>query len=208
MKTTDSQQVEALEQAILERAQELANEFLTKADRRRDDIQRETAEHLRLAEEREVLSAKVEADRINRRRVQAGELKMQAQLDQLRWELVMEIQARLTEQMQQLRNNRSAYSDWLTELVREGAELIPDSDLLAEVDEQDLSWLPDVWDTLVEEAAPGRTITLSTKPCPSAGGIKLISSDRCRRVDNRFEGRLARMEEEIQRVILRQLVEQ
>jgi len=200
--TTDTQQVEALETAILDRARELAEEFLAKANHQCDDIHREASERLRLEEQREVLSAKMEGDRLNRRQVQAGELKLQAQLDQLRWELVLGVQKRLCERLRQLKENRSDYSKWMIELIREAAELLPQGDLIAEVNNEDLEWLSDEWDNLVQQAVPGRTINLSPNPIGGHGGIQLLSSDRKSRVDNRFESRLIRMEEEIQRVIL------
>ena len=46
-------QVEALEQAILTRAERLADEFRERANRGRDSILREAAERLRLREDRE-----------------------------------------------------------------------------------------------------------------------------------------------------------
>ena len=206
--TTDTQQVDALEKAILDRANELAEEFLTKANHQCDDIHRESTERLRLEEDREVMSAKMEGDRLNRRQVQAGELKLQAQLDQLRWELVLGVQNRLKERMRQLKDDRENYRLWLIELIREADGLLPQGELIAEVNSDDLEWLSENWDELVKQAVPDRIINLSPNHIGGSGGIQLLSSDRKSRVDNRFESRLARMEAEIQRVILFNLVGQ
>ena len=88
-------QLAALEQAIMARAAHLAGEFQEKAERQRDHILRDAAERLHNAEEREVMVAKAEAERLFRRVTQASELKLQGRLDQLRWELVQAVQGRL-----------------------------------------------------------------------------------------------------------------
>lgn len=198
-------QLLALEQAIMERAQELAKEFHDKANRQRDTILRDAAERLHLAEEREVLVAKAEAERHFRRVTQASELKMQARLDQLRWELVQCVEGRLAERMQALRDDRPAYRVWLVEMLREAAALLPKGELTAELSADDLSWLADDWPALVSEAAPDRSISLADKPTWGSGGLKLRTVDNRAQVDNRFEGRLSRFEADVQRVILQQL---
>ncbi len=205
MSQSEQKQVEALEQAILTRAEGLAEEFHAKARHQRDTILRDTAERLRLAEEREVFAAKEAADRNLRRKIQAGELKMQARLDQLRWELVLEIQAQMAQRMRDLRQDKDAYLDWLAQLVKESVEQLPSGELLAEVNTEDLAWLAEVWPTLTEQAAPGRKLTLTPRPIDGSGGIRLRDKDDSVRLDNRFEGRLARMEQDIHHIILRHL---
>ncbi len=197
--------LQALEQAIMARAEELAQEFHDKAKRQRDTILRDAAERLHLAEEREVLVAKAEAERHFRRVTQASELKMQARLDQLRWELVQTVQGRLGQSMQELRANQPAYRTWLVEMVRDAAGLLPAGDLTAEANAEDLNWLPAEWAAITAEAAPDRNIQLADRPTWGSGGLKLRTVDNRAQVDNRFEGRLARFEAEVQRVILQQL---
>jgi V/A-type H+-transporting ATPase subunit E len=197
--------LQALEQAIMARAKDLAQEFHDKANRQRDTILRDAAERLHMSEEREVLVAKAEAERHFRRVTQASELKMQARLDQLRWELVQTVQARLAERMQALCTDRSSYRAWLVHMVREAAQLLPAGDLTAEANVDDLGWLATEWADLVAEAAPERTIQLADKPTWGNGGLKLRTADNRAQVDNRFEGRLSRFEAQIQRAILQQL---
>lgn len=206
MRQSGQNQLEALEQAIMTRAEELAQEFHDKASRQRDTILRDTAERLKLAEEREVLVAKAEAERHFRRVTQASELKMQARLDQLRWELVQTVEARLSQSMQALRADRPAYRAWLVEMLRDAASALPAGELTAEVNAEDLNWLAAEWPALVAEATPDRRISLSDKPTWGSGGLKLRSLDNSAQVDNRFEGRLARLEADVQRVILQQLL--
>lgn len=198
-------QLADLESAIMARADELAQEFKDKANRQRDIILRDTAERLHLAEEREVLVAKAEAERHFRRVTQASELKMQGRLDQLRWEMVQTIQSRLVERLQALREDRAAYRDWLLAMIRDAAGHLPQGELLAEANADDLEWLKAEWSTLTTEAAPDRDIELADKPVRSVAGLIIGLRDNSAQVNNSFEGRLSRFEMKIQRAILQKL---
>ena len=205
MSKTAQNPLHDLERAIMARAEELAQEFHDKAQRQRDSILRDAAERLHLAEEREVLIAKAEAERHFRRVTQASELKMQSRLDQLRWEMVQTVQTRLAERMQAFCEDRGAYRAWLVAMIADGASRLPDGELTAEANVDDLPWLSEIWDELVVEAAPHRTIRLSEHPTWGIAGIRLRTHDNTAQIDNRFEGRLSRHEASIQRVILNQL---
>lgn len=205
MSQPERNQLQSLEDAIMDRAKELAQEFQEKASRQCDTILRNVAAKIHMAEEREVLATKIEAERHFHRVTQASELKMKSRLDQLRWELVQTIQSRLAQRMQALCADRSAYREWLVEMVRDAASALPEGNLTAEVNADDLSWLSAEWPKLAAEAAPKRNIKLSHKATWGSGGIKLRTTDNRAQVDNRFEGRLARYESEVQRVILRTL---
>ncbi len=85
-------QVQELEQAIMGRAERLAGEYRERAQRSRDGILREAAERLRLREQREETIAKSLGERSFRQQVQASELKMQSQLDLVRWNLVTDVE--------------------------------------------------------------------------------------------------------------------
>jgi V/A-type H+-transporting ATPase subunit E len=205
MSQPERNQLQSLEDAIMDRAKELAQEFQEKASRQCDTILRNVAAKIHMAEEREVLATKIEAERHFHRVTQASELKMKSRLDQLRWELVQTIQSRLAQRMQALCADRSAYREWLVEMVRDAASALPEGNLTAEVNADDLSWLSAEWPKLAAEAAPKRNIKLSHKATWGSGGIKLRTTDNRAQVDNRFEGRLSRYEPEIQRVIIRTL---
>lgn len=205
MNQPEHNQLQALEHAIMTRAEELAQEFQDKANRQYDIILRDAADRLHMAEEREVLVTKAEAERHFRRVTQAGELKMQSRLDQLRWELVQNVQARLTQRMQSLCADRPAYRAWLVEMLRDAVAVLPDGDLIAEVNADDLNWLSAEWPELVAEATPQRSIQLADKPTWGSGGVKVLTADNLAQVDNRFEGRISRFEANVQRVILHEL---
>ena len=198
-------QLQSLQDAIMQRARELAQEIEEKTSRQCDTILSDVAVRIHMSEEREVLAAKLEAERHFHRVTQSSELKMKGRIDQLRWELVQTIQSRLTKRMQALCADRLAYREWLLEMVRDAASVLPEGDLVAEVNADDLSWLSSEWPELAAIAAPGRNITLSEKATSGSGGIRLRTTDNLAQVDNRFEGRLARYQSELQRVILRTL---
>lgn len=198
-------QLQELERAILARAEELAQEFHDKAQRQRDIILRDAAERLHLAEQREVLVAKAEAERHFRRVTQASELRMQGRLDQLRWEMVQTVQSRLGERIQGLREDRPAYRDWLIGILREGAAVLPKGALVVEATGEDRTWLAAEWDTLSQAAAPDRELSLAEQATDGLGGLVVRTPDNRAKVDNRFEGRLARLEAAVQRSILQQL---
>ena len=205
MNQPGQKQVQRLEDAIMTRARELAQVLEDKVKRQHDTILRDAAERLHLAEEREVLISKAEADRHFRRVTQAGELKMQSRLDQLRWEMVQTVQARLAESMQALRDDRPAYRTWLLEMIAEADAVLPEGDLIAELNADDHNWLAPEWPKLSAQAAPKRNITLSSKTTWGSGGVRLRTSDDRAQLDNRFEGRLSRLEASIQRVIMNRL---
>ena len=64
MSAPANNQLDALEAAIMARANELALEFRDKAERQRDTILRDAADRLHMAEQREVLIAKAEAEKL------------------------------------------------------------------------------------------------------------------------------------------------
>jgi V/A-type H+-transporting ATPase subunit E len=205
MKQSGDNQLVALEAAIMTRAEDLAEEFHDKAKRQRDAILRDAAERLHLAEEREVLIAKAEAERHFRRVTQARELKLQGRLDQLRWEMVQTVQSRLADRMRKFCADRPAYRAWLVEMLRDATDALPAGELTAEVNSDDHAWMKDEWSAIASEAAPERQIELAENPTWGEGGIKIRTADNRAQVDNRFDGRLRRFESEIQREILQQL---
>jgi len=77
--------VEDLEKALMQRANDLAEEYLQRAKRSHNHFIEDENERLQLREEKEIMSAKMLADCTYRSRVQSSELEVQKKLDQLRW---------------------------------------------------------------------------------------------------------------------------
>lgn len=199
-------QVTELESAILQRANRLAVEFRQRAERSRDNILREASDRLRLHEEREVLLAKAMAERAYRRQVQANELRLRAQMDQVRWNLAKEVQERLLDRAAAFTKDADPYLPALARLLAAAAAEFPaDVELVAEVSAEDRQRLAPQWPEFVEEAVPGRPIALGAEPVHCTGGVVVRTPDNRIRVDNTFEGRMQRLETRIYQTIVERL---
>ncbi len=198
--------VDELESAILARAHSLAAEYRKRAERSRGNILREAGERMHLREEREVLVAKALAERAYRRKVQASELKLHKQMDQLRWNLVQGITERLAEGMTELVADEQRYLPLLRAYIAQGAEAIERDELVAEVNAGDRGRLEPIWDQLAAEAAPGKQLKLHPEPIATLGGVLIRSSDNRIRLDNTFEGRMRRLHERLHQQIVERLL--
>lgn len=198
-------QVDELEKAILARAERLASQYRERAKRSRDAILREAAEKRRLREQREEATAKALGERSYRQQVQANELKMQSQLDRVRWNLVQGVERQLAERMQRFSADEAAYLALLQAMVTDSARTIERDDLEVQANPQDRRRLAAAWDGIAA-AVPGRTLRLAEEPIETLGGVLVRSRDDRIRIDNTFEGRLARLRPRIAQVILERLL--
>jgi V/A-type H+-transporting ATPase subunit E len=197
-------QVQELERAIMARAQQLADQFAEQAQRTRDAVLRDAAERVRQREQREETIARAMGDRHYRQRVQAAELKLQSNLDRVRWNLVRGVESRLEERIRALREDAVAYAEYLRGLLREGAAQFAAGDLLVRADQADHVLVESLLGEL--EAGPaGSRITLDPAPVQTVTGLLLLSAGGRVRVDQTFEGRLARLRPQLQQVILERL---
>lgn len=203
MKSQD--QVAALEQAIRERAEALAAEHLEQAGRAKERIRKETANRIQLLEEKENLVAQARSEREYRRRVQASEIRLQAELDRLRWGLVETVLSRVQERLRDLHEDKKGYLALFKQLLAQAAGQFEETELEALVSEADHRRLGSQWQDIAAEAAPGKTILLADEHCPCSGGVLLRTSDGRISVNNTFEGRMERMQEELQRLALERL---
>ena len=124
--------VEDLEKALMQRAEDLAEEYLQRARRSHDHFISDENERLQLREEKEVMTAKMSADSLYRNRVQSSELKVQKKLDQLRWKLIKEVISQVKDETAQIIKNKHKYQKLLVEFVRYSANLIDDENLILE----------------------------------------------------------------------------
>jgi V/A-type H+-transporting ATPase subunit E len=199
-------QVQELEQAILARAERLANEYHERASRSRDSILREAAERLRMRENREESIAKTLADRTFRQHVQASELTMQTHLDRMRWNLVQDVERALAGRMKAFSEDHERYDPWLDDLIARAATIIEDKTLIVSANARDGKRLAERWSDIQETLPAGKTATLADEPLETLGGVLITTSDRRIRVDNSFEGRLERLRPRVQQVILERLL--
>jgi V/A-type H+-transporting ATPase subunit E len=201
---TDTQ-VNQLEQALLQQAETLAREQLHNAHSARARILAESAERLKLAEEREVLAAKVEAERQVRRHIQAAETRLAAELDRLRWALTEAALSAVKAAFQNLVQDEARYLPALEAWLSAAAQALPDGELVAEVRPEDEHRLAPAWAEMAARAAPGRAVTLASHGRPSLGGIRVRLADDRARLDQTFEARQARLADELARVAMERL---
>lgn len=197
-------QVLQLEQAILARAEQLANQFAEQAQKTRETVLREAAERLRQRESREEAIARGLGERHYRQRVQAAELRLQSHLDRVRWNLVRGVEARLEERMRALMQDAKVYREHLLGLLREGAREMGPGSLLVRGNAEDREHLASAIDQLRAEL-PDHELALDDRSIETLSGVLLVSRDGRIRVDNTFEGRLARLRPQLQRVILERM---
>jgi V/A-type H+-transporting ATPase subunit E len=198
-------QVSQLEQALLQQAETLAREQLQNAESARVRILAESAEKLKLVEEREVLAAKVEAERLVRRQSQAAETRLAAELDRLRWALTEATLSEVKTAFRKLVQDEARYLETLEAWLAAAAQALPPGDLVAEVRPEDEHRLAPLWQERVARAAPGRAVTLAVLGLPSEGGIRVRLADNRARLDQTFEARQARLADELARVMMERL---
>jgi len=201
-------QVEELERAILARAERLATEFRERAGRSRDSILREAAERLRLREEREESIARSLGERTFRQRVQATEVKLQSHLDRVRWNLVLGVERRLSDRMRAFMQHEAEYDAWLDSLILGSAALIEADELLVAANPADQRRLHPRWDQICQGLPAGKSAALmpSSASIDTLGGVLVTSADGRIRVDQTFEGRLARLRPRVEQTILERLL--
>lgn len=199
-------EAQALEEAILARAERLANEYRERGRRARDSILREAAEKLRLREQREEAIAKALGERTYRQQVQAEELRLQGHLDRMRWDLVSNVEAQLTDRLALLVADQAAWLDTLRGLVAAGVDAIERTHLLVLANARDRALLAAQWDAISADLPAAKTVTLGADAITTLGGVMVVSEDRRIRVDNTIEGRHARLQARLQQTIQERLL--
>lgn len=202
---SDTQQIGDLEAALLARAENLAAEYRERGRSSAERIAEEAQARLHLREEKEVLAAKAEAERLYGRQVQAAEIRLQGELDRLRWTLVSATLAGLDAQLDALVKDAPRYRGVLQGLLRQGVEALDAEGLVAHLNARDYRRFAADWEALVSEAVPGCKLALDEEPMPGSGGLLVRTADNRVRVDNSFEGRRARLAENLQEEVLERL---
>jgi V/A-type H+-transporting ATPase subunit E len=198
-------QVTQLEQALIRQAESLAREQRDRAESGKARILNEASERIRLAEEREVMAAKAEAERAVRRQTQAAETRLAAELDRLRWALTEATLSGVQMAFQELVDDDEGYLRLLEVWLAAAAQALPAGDLVAEVRAADQPRVAMVWDELAARAAPGRKVELAAHGMISEGGIRVRMADNRAQLDQTFEARQLRMADELARVAMERL---
>ncbi|MDJ0777949.1 MAG: V-type ATP synthase subunit E family protein [Gammaproteobacteria bacterium] len=203
---TEADQVRALQAAILERARELSAEHVSQGEMSRAKVIADMREKLKLMEEKELLSARVHAEREYHRRVQASELRIRAELDRNRWGLVQAVMDKLARRLVELREDESAYRPVFLALLRNGVEALAQPVVVAAINNGDRKRYHKRWSALVVEACGDSVeVRLAPETCSCSGGVRLVTLAGDCMIDNTFEGIIARREQELQRLVFERL---
>ncbi|MEN8178671.1 MAG: V-type ATP synthase subunit E family protein [Pseudomonadota bacterium] len=199
-------QVEALEKAILEHAEEMASETRNGAEVGRRDILRESSERLHLREEKETLLGKSLADRAYLRKVQADELKLQTILDHMRWNLVQSVIQRLSDRMHELRQDQASYHPLLRSFLKQAASQIEADRLEVSFNDEDRRQLEPEWEKFTHGLPTDKEFLLSNTSIDSKGGLLVSTEDHRIQIDHTFEGRLERLQRKIHQALVERLL--
>jgi V/A-type H+-transporting ATPase subunit E len=205
---SNADDVAGLELALADRARRLSEEHLVNGRQARDLMLLETRQRLRLKEERETLTARVEGERVYQQRVQAAELDLRARLDRIRWRLINAALIKLRARLSALAEDEARYLPLLVKYLREGAQAIERDELVALANARDQRLLQNDWARRAKEAAPNKRLTLSPEHLNCVGGVMIVSADGNVRFDNTFEGRTERLAQSLQRRIAERLTPQ
>jgi V/A-type H+-transporting ATPase subunit E len=198
-------QVTLLEQALLQQAETLAREQLQNAETTRQRILAEAAEKLKLAEARDVLSAKLEAERRLRRQTQAAETHLAGDLDRLRWTLTEAALDGVRTRFRALVQDEARYLAVLRDWLKAAADALPAGDLVIEVRAEDERLLAPRWNDIAAAAAPARATVLAAHGGYSEGGLRVRLADNRAQLDQTFEARHARLADDLARVAMERL---
>ncbi|TCJ17999.1 V-type ATP synthase subunit E [Parasulfuritortus cantonensis] len=198
----DESRISQLEKALLDQAETLARERLDNAEATRRHLLDEAGQRLAEAEARERQVVRASADRLVRRRVQAAEGRLTADLDRLRWALTQAAISNVRLALLDLTQDRARYLGVLAGFLSAAAARLPAGDLVAEVNSADLNMLAPGWVDLCARAAPGRSVELADHGRDSLGGVSVRLADNRARLDQTFEARLDRLDEALAAAVM------
>jgi V/A-type H+-transporting ATPase subunit E len=196
-------QLEQLENAIRKQAKNIADGNLQVAQQQRIKILADANRQTNKCEQREIEKAQAAAEQEYRRRVQAGEIAMQAELDQLRWSLIQSVLDNLQQYLQNLTTDD--YINLLKQYLKHTAMEFAEQDLVVEVNARDYKLLAPQWEAILLECVSNKNCTLSVENKSITGGLLIHNQANRIRIDSSFEGLISRLENEIYQVITTQL---
>lgn len=203
-----SQHTEKLEGLLAAQAMALADQHLRKAQEASEQIRQELQARLRKLEEGEERRYQLEAEQLCRQLIQAARLRMAGEDDRLRWALVEGVLQEVRKRLEGLVQDTPRYHQVLQGYLAEAAQAMPEGELVAELNPRDLDALRPQWARIAAQAAPGRKVELAPLSDHASGGMRVRSADGRLRVDNTFEGRLERMQDEVLGMIMDKLFNQ
>ncbi len=194
----------SLKSAMLERAHKLAEEHRAQGDLSRQKILQEARATIQRMEQHELAQAKTESEREYRRQVEEHEIRLQAEMDRNRWELMQKVMDDVVQALQHLQQDEPRYRPVLLSLLEQGARLIDSDNLVAHLNAADHQRFQNGWPALCERVTQ-KKIMLSETTIQTIGGIKLISAAGDVMLDNTFEGLLERQRNALHKVVFGRL---
>jgi len=196
--------VEDLENSLLQRADELADEYIQRAKRSHDHFIEDENERLQLREEREIMAAKVEAERTYRSRVQASELQAQKQLDQMRWQLIKDVLIQVNAELEKIVAHPEKYRQTIIHYIQQGIDSISDDELIIQSNQRDHQGLKENWSEICKQLGGNKQLVLSGDFHKMSGGVLIYNKQQTIRINNTFEGRMERFAAQINQRVAEQ----
>lgn len=203
-----TQHTEKLEGLLYAQAMNLAEQHLERGRQASEQIRQELQARLQRLREGEEQRFQHEAEQRCRQMLQTSKLRLDMEMDRLRWALVQGVLADVRKHLESLPENPEKYHLVLERYLAEAAAAIPEGDLVAELNPRDIERLKPVWSGLVARAASGRKVAVAPLSEHAIGGLAVRTEDGLVRVNNTFEGRLARMQDELLSTIMEKLFKQ
>ena len=194
-----------LEGLLEAQAMGLAEQHLESGQRAVAQIRQEMEARLQHMQDGEEQRFQHEAEQRCRQLLQGARLRLDADTDRLRWALAQDVLSEMRARLDKLPDDSRRYRAALSHYLAEAAVAIPENDLVAELLPRDIEALRSGWDVLVAQAAPGRQVTLISLQGFATGGMRVTNLAGSVRLDNTFEGRLARMENTLLTAIMETL---
>jgi V/A-type H+/Na+-transporting ATPase subunit E len=203
MANDSTNQVKALQDAIIKRARVLTEEHVSQGQMTRARMMEDARAKVKLMEQKELLAANENAEREFQRRVQANEIKLQASLDRHRWGLVQSVMDKVHQQVVEIAQDRNVYDPIFNQLLAKAAAELAEPSMVAKLNHRDRKNYASSWKQMTEKL--GVNVQLSEELCECSGGLRLMSEDGSMMIDNTFEGIISRREDELLRTIFERL---
>jgi len=209
LSVSSNAQVKALEDSLMQRAKQLAQEHLKHKQAEYDRFIQDKNEQLQLLEEKETLKAKENSERKYRRLVQVSELNIQKKLEQLRWSLVTQVTDDARENLQKIAKEKPEYYlNILKNYINHGVTLLKQRELSVSkiylsVNADDQSLLQQHIKEITQQLPFQCKIELLTKHLTGYGGVIIYNESQTIRIDMTFEGLIKQLSEKIYQQVSR-----
>jgi len=137
--------------------------------------------------------------------VQAAEIQQQEELDRLRWGLIQKVMQELSTRFTQVAADEKVYLPLLQRYLARAAMAIDDHELVAKINAQDHARVAKKWDAFCSAAQVHKHLVLTPDPLLCLGGVRVRNSGNTIRMDNTFEARMERLQDELLQTVMEQL---